>query len=818
MAITREVGDTVGESKLLSNLGAVYAAQGDYPQAIDLYQRSLEMKRERGDRPGESATLINLGAAYLRIGQYKRAIDLGQQALVIVRELGDREGEVSALNNLGVIDRDRGFYAKATDWFQQSRALATELGSPAGELVALVNLGAVAFSVGDYVQAIAYQQQALTLAQQLGDKAGEISALSNLGTSYEALGQAEKALAFYQPSLAIAQAIGDRIGQGKLLTNLGNAHYLLDRYEAARDFHQQSLGLKQAIGDRPGEGSSLGSLGVISEKLGQSDRAIAQYRESLAIAREIGDRRGESKTLNNLGYLYHSLGQLDRAIPLLEDGVAIAQEIGDRSGAGAGLNNLGAALRDAGELSRAESVLEEAIEVWEDLRAGLGQQDDFKVSIFEEQSLTYRLLQQVAIAQEKPEKALEIAERGRARAFAERLATRLVATAADPTAVDLPKLESPSVGEIRRIARDRNATLVEYSLSPQDQRLYIWVIQPTGEITFRSNDLPEIPLAELVTTSRNAIGVRSRGLGVVESGDELGQTRQQQNLSQLHQLLIAPIADLLPKDPTAQVIFIPQQTLFLVPFPALQDEAGQYLIEKHAILTAPSIQVLDFTQQRREQLERRQDIATNSALVVGNPKMPSLPPAIGEPPQPLAALPGAQVEAHIIADLLGTEALIGEAATKAAVLEELPEARIIHLATHGLLDDFNVTGIPGAIALAPSGEDSGFLTAAEVLDLQIQADLVVLSACNTGQGKIQWDGVIGLSRAFITAGTPSVIVSLWQVPDAPTAALMTAFYEQLQQQETPDKAQALRQAMLSTREQYPNPRDWAAFTLIGEAQ
>ncbi len=144
-----------------------------------------------------------------------------------------------------------------------------------------------------------------------------------------------------------------------------------------------------------------------------------------------------------------------------------------------------------------------------------------------------------------------------------------------------------------------------------------------------------------------------------------------------------------------------------------------------------------------------------------------------------------------------------------------------HLATHGLLDygqprEFGIRDIPGAIVLASSSQDDGLLTAREILDLDLNAELVVLSACDTGGGNITGDGVVGLSRSFIAAGTPSVIVSLWQVPDDATAMLMTEFYRQLQQ--NPDKAQALRQAMLVTMGDHPAVRDWAAFTLIGEAE
>jgi CHAT domain-containing protein len=185
-------------------------------------------------------------------------------------------------------------------------------------------------------------------------------------------------------------------------------------------------------------------------------------------------------------------------------------------------------------------------------------------------------------------------------------------------------------------------------------------------------------------------------------------------------------------------------------------------------------------------------------------------------PGKLMPLVGAEEEAKAIAALLNTQPILANQATKATVVAQLPQARIIHLATHGLLDDFQDSGVPGAIALAPSGNDNGFLTAADILNLKLNAELAVLSACDTGKGRLTGDGVIGLSRSLITAGVPSVIVSLWKIPDAPTALLMTEFYHNLNR--NPDEAQALRQAMLTTMAKYPNPADWAAFTLMGEAE
>jgi CHAT domain len=193
--------------------------------------------------------------------------------------------------------------------------------------------------------------------------------------------------------------------------------------------------------------------------------------------------------------------------------------------------------------------------------------------------------------------------------------------------------------------------------------------------------------------------------------------------------------------------------------------------------------------------------APGAALIVGNPAMP---PGV---PQ----LPGAELEAKAIAGLFGAEAVTGPRATKAAVLGRAPNSRIIHLATHGLLNSKEEQ--MSSIVLAPQGTDSGFLPAREIGNLELGTELAVLSACNTGQGKVSGDGVVSVARSFVEAGVPSLVVSLWSIPDAPTSAFMVDFYKDLKNGR--DKAQSLRDAMLSTMARYPEPSAWAAFILIG---
>lgn len=257
--------------------------------------------------------------------------------------------------------------------------------------------------------------------------------------------------------------------------------------------------------------------------------------------------------------------------------------------------------------------------------------------------------------------------------------------------------------------------------------------------------------------------------------------------------------------------------MFLVPFVALQDNNDKYLIEKHIISIAPSIQVLDLLYQRKikrqsEKLSTQKntntDIKSDELLIVGNPTAPKLRPKPGGKPLQLLPIPGAEKEAKAIAAIFKTQAITGDAATETAIAQKMPQAKIIHLATHAVeLNNSN------AIALATSTKDDGWLSVAEIEELPIQADLVVLNAANTALGRITGDGVIGLFRAFFVAGADSVIGSLWEVGDEVTSFLMVKFYENFSK--NPDKAMAFRKAILETMKKYPNPQDWAGFTSIG---
>ncbi len=802
LAIHQELGERDRIGLTLTNIGDVYLDLSRYDQALESYQKALTIVRAVGDRKGEGINLRGIGTAYSRLSQSKKAQEYYQQALEIQRQMGDRQGEAATLTSIGSAYTELSQYDQALEFYQQALKIDREVNSRSGEAANLSSIGAVYWYLGQYAKALEFYQQALTIRQEIGDRSGEGMTLNNLGNIYLDLGQEVQALKFLEQALTIHTEVGKRHAEGTTLNSIGALFERTRRYTQGLEFYQKVLAIRKEVGDRRGEATTLNNIGGIYSSLAQYPQALESYQQALGISREAADYQSEGRILNNIGGVYDDLNQYSQALTSYQQALVVARKIGARKTEGISLNNLGGTLIKAGNFTEATEKLLAAIEIWESFRLGLA--DTNKVSFFDTISFTYSFLQQALVAQNKTNTALEIAERGRARAFVELLASK-----GSEKPNNQLTIKPLTILQIQQVAREQNATLVQYSIV--EGELYIWVVKPTGEVAFKQVDLKSLntSLEDLVTNSRQSMGVGDRSLDIsFEPTPD-----QSDRLKQLHKLLIEPIAQYLPTNPSDRVIFIPQNELFLVPFPALQDDGDKYLIQKHTILTAISIQVLQLTP------EKRSTVSGNGVLVVGNPTMPSVTTTVGEPSQQLTNLPGAQKEATDIAQLLNTQSLTGKQATKATVLPKLPKARIIHLATHGLLDDFKGLGVPGAIALAPDGTgelNDGLLTSNEIFDLKLNAELVVLSACDTGRGKLTGDGVIGLSRSLITAGVPSVIVSLWSVPDAPTASLMTQFYQNLQK--NPDKAQALRQAMLTTMATHPNPRDWAAFTLIGEAQ
>ena len=790
LVIYRELKDKK-EVKALYNLASVYLAQGNSTKAIELLEQTIKLSRANGNRLYEGRSLSGLAVIYQGRGEYTQALELFQQAKNIAEAIDDKLALGAILSNIGNNYAFQSDYEQALKYFTKSIDVFQLIGNQRQLSITLNNQGSAYEYLGRYPQALLAYNSALKIAQSTDNRSQEGVTLSNIGGLYQSLGQYERSLKYFQSALVIVSDIGDRNSQGTALNNIGSSYNRLGKYSEALDNHQQALAIHQATSNRAGESTVLNNLAEDYTSLKQYDRVLPLRRKALEIAKEIGDRSSEAIFTNNIGDDYWISGKVEQSLTYYRAATEIARKVKYRELEGLSLTSEGKALDRLNRLPEAEVQLRSAITIWESLRVGLVDKD--KISLQNRIKYTYDLLQQVLIKQNKIPAALEVAERGRARVLAELLASKIRTTNSATT----QKLkQAPNLSRIQQIARAQKATLVEYSTL--DDRILIWVIKPTGKITFHQSKLPpKTTLKDLVVATRDSIKA-SRGR---RSKDDSPKTTGG-DLKQLHKLLIAPIAQDLPKTPEERVIILPQNELFLVPFAALQDAQGRYLIQQHTITIAPSIQVLSLT-------ERRSITSNIPPLIVGNPIMPLYN---GEQ---LPSLLGAEAEATAVSKILQVEPLIGAQAEKKKVIELMRRAPLIHLATHGVMDTIK-GDIPGAIALT-----NGFLTSGEIFDMELSADLVVLSACNTGRGgtdvDVTGEGVVGLSRSLSVAGVPSVLVSLWEVDDAATKVLMEEFYHNLRDQKL-TKAQALRQAMLTTMKSYPDPNLWAAFMLVGEGR
>lgn len=781
--------------------------QGSLLSAKTKFQNALRIYQAANDREGQYNSLVGLAKVDYQQANYQSA----KSKLIQVSLYGIQDGQAKTLE--GLIALELGNYNQALSKLRvgvhhlqihnsYDRLSRQELNE------AKIALGEVYSYQGLYKQAENNLYQALNVAYSPHSRR---RALNALGSIHLEIGQYDKALETFEQAYSVTNSPGDRLGKAKTLENLGRAYQVTGDKRKALKQYQLALGELRSMGAWSRQVFVLNNLGRLTTDLGLNNRGLEYFQLAEGTLSNSGGV-GRVITYVNLGYYYSQRKDDAKAIDYLERALSWARSNGDRVGEAKALSGLGEIKLKSREFRKAAKNLESSIQIIESLRPGL--RDEQKISLFESQKQTYDLLQQAYVAQNKSSQALTVAERGKARAFIELLAQRI--SAESEIEVDITP---PSLKEIKTIAKNRQATLVNYSIiddkNGEEAKLYIWVVNPQGEIDFRQLDLANIKqkfktsIASVSSDSREAasggLDLRKPRLqdyvisfrGDVRRANSLEERHKLSFPRDAYKLLIEPIKDLLPQDPEKLVVLIPQGSLFLVPFPALQNSEGEFLIEQHTLQIAPSIQTLAIKQPDGETIDKSQ------ALIVGNPS---------PMPKSLASLTGAETEAKAIAEILDTTPIIGNLATETAVIDKMQEAKLIHLATHGLFDEHQ--GLQSSLAFSTSDNSEGFLTAEEILDLNLTAELVVLSACNTGRGTITGDGVVGLSRSFLLAGAQNTMVSLWYVPDFPTSALMTDFYRQLQ--DNPNKPQALRQAMLNTMKEYPSPRDWAAFVLVGQ--
>jgi CHAT domain-containing protein len=816
--LAEKSGDRLVLARALSVLGRAQWGRGQYEPALQSHERSRSLFRELGDRDGEAESLVRTGETFYSLGRYQDA--LAQYELALASNPATaRDRESLIRSNVGVALRFLGRYDEGAASIERAVAIARDLGDPSWLGQSLVSLGIINRARAEYQKAIDAYTESIAIRRALGDRRGEAQALGNLGNVYTELGEYAKAIDAHTRSLAIAREVGYTAQVGFSTHNLASVLAVLGRDALAR--FEEALAVWRQI-DRQAEiPRTLREIGL-QRLYGRGDVAGARAAldEALTIARRLRDRDAEGYVLLNLGGLELDGGAVRPALDRFEEALAIARADGSPNLEFETLAGRARARLLAGDRDAAIADLRASAAIVNDVRARVTS-DDAKVAFVDTRQAVFRDLAAALAsgAAAQPIEALEAAEAGRARALADVLQSRLVrarptdqrtlddlrSASADHAPVVLDRLrgqneelaslvaaDSARIIEIRATARRLDATIVEYLVTPR--ALLAWVIEPGGDVHFARADVLETRLAELTRTILAA-------LDTDPASAQLGPAPRAA-LRELHRHLIAPIASWLPATSAARLVVVPHGPLSQVPLAALEDDRGTPLIARHIISLSPSISVLRYTATKR-----RAPAAGSTSVVFAAPDPP--------PEAALAPLPGSADEGRGVRSRLArfTPTLLeGAQASEQFAKNKLSGAAFVHFATHGLVSE--VRPSDSSLVLAAGGGEDGYLRAAEIYGLELTADLVVLSGCSTARGRLGGDGVFGLPRAFMYAGTPSVIASLWDISDRATVFLMDRFYAELLR--SGDKAGALRVAQLETRKQYPHPALWAPFVMIGE--
>jgi CHAT domain-containing protein/tetratricopeptide (TPR) repeat protein len=811
------LSDAAGASRTDRLLGNIAYQLGDKKTAGGLYSKALRQFEASSLEEERASTLLDLATASRTFTDEIKARE--QQALAIARDLGNKRLECLAHQALGKLYYYQGDWNSALLEYGMAERLALDLESTVELARILVGKAVVQIDNGHTAEALELLSRAMKLARETEDQATFVDALNQRGAAYLVQRDFRKACPVFEEAGKLAKKFSVSNLIDATTDNLGNC--LVEQ----GDFRGAVRVLEAGLREHP-----------------NSDQAEYRY---LTLAQSYGELRQYQRSLD-AAVKALALARTANNKPLLPDLIHLKAHAED------GLGLTDAALADA----------RGALEAIEELRANLAPSDFMKRGFADS---TQELLgEMIGLLQKSgnDREALELSERVRARALLDLLASRdreekaareqlvsaplsasqnIVARAEDggPQLASLASAVPLSLAEMTGVARRLGSTLLVYWVE-SEEATYIWVLSPAGEIHSARVSVTAASLEKRIrglwpSASGTARGgaARSDASGKSATIATRGGTRleldkvQQGNWRGLYQLLIRPVEEWLPSGPDARLTIIGHGPLLLLPFASLQDARGHYLLERYALSYSPSVSLLEFTHKRKVDVDSRPSqylLVADPSPVTRMANEPALPP-----------LPGARREVAAVSRLLSDQrvnTLQGADAREDRLQDLSKQSTVIHLATHAIAQEERP--FDSLLVLArgknPSGQ-RGLLTARDIFSMDLHADLVFLSACRSGTGKVSGDGVIGLTRAFLYAGTASVIASLWDVADRPTSQLVVDFYRNWLRDK--DKALALRAAQLHLMRELraghikittPSgdivlpeaPVFWASFILLGE--
>jgi CHAT domain-containing protein/tetratricopeptide (TPR) repeat protein len=843
LVLSREVGDRAKEAASLGNIALAYDTAGEKQKALDYYSQSLALTRSVGDPRKEAELLSNIGAFYNSIDDNEKALEYFDQALPLLRSTGDRSGEATTLNNIGAVYDRISEGKKALEYYDQSLILIRAIGERRTEAVLLDNIGAVYESLDDHKRALEYHNQSVTIAREVGDKATLATALRNVGLAWRSLGDNAQAIVQLNAALENAKAVGNPRLVGSALNNLGETWLLSGDKHKALDYYNQSLPLWRSAGDSTGEAGTFYGLARAERDLGNLSQSRSHIEAALGIVESlrVRYRRQELRT----SYFSSVQKYYDFYIDLLMRLNREQKSKGDDELA-----------LQVSERARARGLLDMLTEARAEIRRGVD-----PALLERERSLQQQISSRAAWQMQLLTGNHTPNQVAAAASEIDALTTQLQGVegqirATSPHYAALTQPQPLNLKEIQQKLLDDDTLLLEYSLG--EERSYLWVASKTALSSYQLPKRADIDkIARQLYALMIAPNQQARGAGEKRS---LRVTRTASNERQLQDAIIAlsrqviaPAASLLG---TKRLLIVADGALQYVPFAALTAHSNiatgyKPLVVDHEVISLPSASTLAVL---RQELRGRKP-ADRTIAVMADPVFDSADERVKEnkteikpasspaqrglsikvqkaatesgltgPGLVIPRLPGTRQEAEKILALAPAaerkQAMDFAANKTTATSDELSKYRFIHFATHGFLDSVNpeLSGIVLSLVDEQGATQNGFLRAHEIYNLKLPADLVVLSACQTGLGKeIRGEGLVGLTRGFMYAGAARVVVSLWSVDDEATSELMARFYSRMIKDGL-RPASALRAAQIEMLKQprWQAPYFWAAFVLQGE--
>jgi len=851
LSLHETAGDKIAQGIAHAGFAILYVQNGDLDRVSQ--QRSLadRIEKEAHD-PKLQADVLKISAArHVSLLDFRQTIETYQRAMRIFESRGDQKGQAEVRASIGWVDASLGKIPDALDSYDAALTLFRKLGDKDGEVRTLIGEGLLYQSIGEFERALsAYKKAVIANAS----KPQEAMILASVGDMNLSLNNVSAALGQYHLALSLAQESDDRALQGAILTGAVRCLMAFHYHFAGKDSNPYDNGISNEtaplrfpfLASQPPMRSD--KLWTNPDRKPSWDFEASQLLYFLVLADadmvKAGNQTGEAGVLATIGELDYSIAidyehsnrrrYFSQAIENYKKALSLMRQGGDQLGEVGVLTGLGLVFDARGNYSEALNYYRDALNLMDQIQAA-ARIGEFRINIASQSASLYQRAILLEIRLHHPEEAFNLSERARARSLLDQLGNRRIDGRSPheflPGEQELWKRNSSlrrSIGqELSKSGPvvDENKLSALESQQQEVQRLYLERVrarriqnppyasflsvspltlhevqqQLPGDITAVSYfTTPSVTLAFVVTKH----GLHVSKLPIDESLmtatirnflDFSSENEVHASLMLLHKALINPIKSQLK---TSRLAFVPHGVLNDLAFTALTQDGRRYLGDDFATFSLPSLSALPYLRARKKS-------ASGQALVVANDWQEGLP-----------FLGNAYGEAHDVATILGAEPLLGDEATVSLFQERAEESEIIHLIAH--IDHDRNNPEVSRVILGYGKDEEGALELDQVLDLDLKkTNLVVLSGCQSQTGKrSRNDDIIGLTRAFIYAGSPSVIASLWSVDDEATRALMVSFYTHLK--EGLGKAEALRAAQIDVRQKYPNPYYWAGFVLTGD--